>query len=360
MATKHKKTDKEVFREALLLVAPGTTIREAISAILQSRSGALLCFGPPKRLSDLSEGGVKLDAQMTPQRLYELSKMDGAIILNGDGKRILFANRFLKPDARIPSEETGTRHRAAQRLAEQAKCTVVAVSERRASVTLYACKKRHVLDSISTLVNKAGQAIQTLEKYMTVLNRAMQELTTREFGDVVTIFDVCKAVQRAEMVRRIAREIEPYILELGTEGRLIDLQLKELLMPVQEAELVVKDYYRAKSHFTYETARSRISDISQQDLLDLGSISQAMGYGSNPRAIDNYLSPRGYRVLTATHRLPTQIIENLVERFESLQQIIRAPKDELVAVEGVGEILAERVRVSLNLLRNQLALDERR
>lgn len=356
MSRKVKKNSNVAFRDALLMVAPGTLIREAISAVLQSGTGALLCFGDAKRLSDLSEGGVKLDAPVTPQLLYELSKMDGAILLNEDGTRIFYANRFLKPTAKIPTEETGTRHRAAQRLASQAKCMVIAVSQRRASVTLYVHDHRHVLDSISTLVNKASQAIQTLEKYMNVLKQAMQELTTREFQDVVTIFDVCKAVQRTEMVVRIAHEIEPYILELGTEGRLIELQLQELIIPVQEANLVVKDYYRDKVGLTYDAVQERIAGFLQHDLLNLGNISQALGYGPNPRSIDNYLTPRGYRVLTATHRLSSQIIDNLVERFGSLQQIIRAPKDELVAVDGVGEILAERVRVSLNLLRNQLSL----
>lgn len=360
MSRKKKKTSEEAYREALLMVAPGTRIREAISAILQSGTGALLCFGEPKRLSDLSEGGVKLDAEITPQLLYELSKMDGAIILTSDGGRILYANRFLKPTSRIASSETGTRHRVAQRLADQAKCMVIAISQRRSAVTLYVHDRRHVLDALPTLINKAMQAMQTLEKYMSVLTQAIQELTTREFQDIVTIFDVCKAIQRNEMVWRISKEIEPYLLELGTEGRLIDLQLKELLLPVAEAALVVRDYYREKPGGGLDSVRKKISEMSQNDLLHLGNISQILGYGPNLRAVDTYLSPRGYRVLTSTHRLPPQIIENLVQRFGSLQQIVRAPKDELVAVEGVGEVLAERIRVSLNLLRNQLVLDERR
>lgn len=357
---KKKVGGEEALREALAMIAPGTLFREAISACIQAGTGALLCIGDPKLLSDLSEGGVALDAPVTPQLIYELSKMDGALIFNRDGSRILFANRFLKPDANIPSEETGTRHRTAQRLADQAKCIVIAVSQRRSTVTLYVHDVRHLLESIGAVVNKAIQAIQTLEKYLSVLRQAMQELTTREFQDVVTIFDVCKAVQRNEMVVRIAKEIEPYIVELGTEGRLIELQLKELIMPVEEAQLVVRDYYRAKPGLSHEDVQARIAEITQQELLHLGSISQALGYGPNPRAIDTYLSPRGYRVLTATHRLPNQVVEALVERFGTLQKVIRAPKDELCTVDGVGEVLAERVRVSLNLLRQQLALDDRR
>ncbi|MDQ1257399.1 MAG: integrity scanning protein DisA [Candidatus Hydrogenedentes bacterium] len=354
------KATKEVLREAITMVSPGTTIRDAISSIMQSSTGALLCFGDPKRLSERSEGGVQLDAPATSQLLYELSKMDGAIILNEDGTRILYANRFLKPDDSIPSDETGTRHRAAMRIANQAKCVVVAVSERRASVTLYVHNIRHVLEPIPALVNRASQAIQTLEKYMQVLRQALLDLSMREFQDMVTIFDVCKAVQRAEMVTRIANEIEPYILELGVEGRLIDLQVRELVLPVEEADLVIKDYYREKGGSTFEQANEKISELTQEELLNLGSISQALGYGPNLRSVDTYLTPRGYRLLTITHRLTPQIIENLVQKFGSLQQIMRAPKEDLVDVEGVGEVLAERVRVSLNLQRNQLALDLRK
>ena len=244
-------------------------------------------------------------------------------------------------------------------MARQAKCIVVAVSERRSSVTLYVHDVKHVMDNIPTLLNKATQAIQTLEKYMNVLGQTMQELSIREFQDMVTIFDVCKAVQRTEMVVRVAKEIEPYLLELGTEGRLISLQLQELLGPVEEAELIVKDYYRDKGGVTYEQVREKVTALSQPDLLNLGGISQALGYGPNPRTIDTYLTSRGYRILTATHRLTPQLIENLVQRFQSLQQIVRAPKEDLVEVEGVGEVLAERVRVSLNLLHSQLALDRR-
>ena len=359
MTNRKRKNSQEAYREALLMVSPGTRIREAISAILQRRNGALLCIGDIKTLSELSEGGVKVDAPCTAQLLYELSKMDGAILLSKDTKRIAYANRFLKPDTTIPSDETGTRHRAGERIARQAKCVVVALSERRSSVTLYVHNVKHVMDSIPTLLNKATQAIQTLEKYIAVLNQTMRDLSIREFQDMVTIFDVCKAVQRCEMVQRIAREIDPYLLELGTEGRLISLQLEELVIPTEEAELVTKDYYKEKAGATYVQARAKVAELIQEDLLNLGAISQALGYGPNPRVIDTYLSSRGYRVLMSTHRLQPQIIENLVQRFESLQQIIRAPKEDLVAVEGVGEVLAERVRVSINLLRNQLALDRR-
>ncbi|GMW01154.1 MAG: DNA integrity scanning protein DisA [Candidatus Hydrogenedentota bacterium] len=357
---KKKQEERQaVLMEALKMVSPGTRLREAIAAILQAGNGALICIGTPKRLADLSEGGVAINANFTPQLLYELSKMDGAIILDEECHKIMYANRFLKPDSSIVCHETGTRHRAAERFAKQAPCTVVCLSERRSSVTLYVHDQKHALDSIATLLNKAGQALNTLEKYIRILEQALADLTAREFEDVVTIFDVCKAVQRTVMVERVVKEIEPYILELGVEGRLIRMQLQELITPLEEGDLVVKDYFRSKTS-SLDLVQEKLDEIPQDELINLGNISQALGYGPNLKSIDTYLSPRGYRVLTQTRRLTPQMIEALVHKFGSLQQIIRAPKEELVEVEGVGEVMAERVRLSLNSLLSQLALDRGR
>lgn len=359
MAGTKRRTEEQLYREGLMMISPGTPIREAISYILQSGTGALLCFGTPKRMTDLSEGGVHLDAPCTPQLLYELCKMDGAILLNNDGSRILHANRFLKPRSTIVSHETGTRHRTAERMAKQSKCIVVAVSERRSSVTLYTGERRHMMDSLPTLLNRSQQILQTLERFITALDQTLEELSTREFQDMVTIFDVCRAVQRYERVVRIADELEPYILELGSEGRLAEMQLQELMVSVQGAELLIDDFYRPKGKLTPEQIQEKLSEMEEPELLKLESISQLMGYSANLRSVDTYLSSRGYRILTQTHRLGPQIIDNLVERFGTLQKIMRAPKEDLVEVEGVGEILAERIRVGLNLLQNQLALERR-
>lgn len=346
--------EAEVFQAALKMIAPGTQMREAISAILQSHMGALICIGNPTRLSRLSEGGVKLDAEMTPQLLYELSKMDGAIILNERGTRIVYANRFLKPSDRFPSIETGTRHRAAQRFASQAKCIVLALSQRRASVTLYCHSRKYNLDSVPTLINKGVQTLQTLDKYVDTLRKTMQELTARELNEAVTIFDVCRVLQRAEMVNRIQKEVLPIILELGTEGRLLQLQLQETVQPLKEAALVIRDYCRERSGVTEETVSERIGALSQEELMNLGCLSQALGYGPNPRSVDSYMTPRGYHILHAINRLPSQIIDNMVHQFKTLPEILAADKDKLVEVEGVGEVMAERIRSGITLLTNQI------
>jgi diadenylate cyclase len=359
MPEKQPRGENDLYNHALRMVSPGTPIREAISLILQSRTGALLCFGQPKRLADLSEGGVRVDSASTPQLIYELAKMDGAILLNHDGTRILSANRFLKPRAAIPSTETGTRHISGERMARQAKCIVVAVSERRNSVTLYVGDRKHILDSVPTLLNRASQLLQTLERFIDALNEALDDLSVREFQDMVTIFDVCRAVQRYERVRRIASEMGPYLVELGTEGRLVSLQLQEVMITAGGAELIVKDFYKDTGKTTSTQILEKLMEVDQEELLKLGNISQILGYGPNPRTVDTYLTSRGYRILTQTQRLTPQLIDNLVTRFGSLQQILRAPKEDLVDVDGVGEVLAERIRSGLHLLQNQLALERR-
>ncbi|HDP34373.1 MAG TPA: DNA integrity scanning protein DisA [Candidatus Hydrogenedentes bacterium] len=355
MPKRKKRTEAEAFREALLMVAPGTKTHEALAAILQSRMGALLCFGDLARLSRLSEGGVKLDADMTPQLVYELSKMDGAIILNEDGTRIHYANRFLKPAEHYPTIETGTRHRAAQRFANQTKSVVLALSQRRSSVTLYCHTKRYALESPQTLVNKGTQMLQTLDKYVETLRKTMNELTLRELGDIVTIFDVCRVLQRAEMVNRIRLEVDPIILELGTEGRLLQLQLQETLIPLKEARMVVRDYYKERQGVAPDIIHERIAALTQEELMNLGNISQQLGYGPNLRSVDSYMTPRGYRILHSINRLPPQLIDNLVEKLGSLHAIMKATREQLVEVEGVGDVMAERIRGGLSLLTSQMA-----
>ncbi len=358
-----KKSDEQRIREkynaALKLVAPGSPLREGLSYILQSGTGGLLVLDDSRKAERLCEGGVNIDRPFSPTLLYELSKMDGAIVLNVDATRIDSANVFLAPSRSVSSMETGTRHRAAERLAKQAVAAVIAISQRRNSVTLYVGTMKHVLESIPTLLNKASQALQTLEKYCNTLQEQLEELSIREFQDMVTVFDVCEAIQRAERIRRIGEEIKPYIMELGIEGRLVDLQLRELIGVYEQGFLVIQDFHKERDSNTAEKVQDTIAEMADKELLNLNNICNALGYGPNMRVVDTYLGSRGYRILTQTHRLSQRNIENLVRAFGSLQEILRAPREQLVAVEGVGEILAERIRVSLDLLRNQLALEVR-
>ncbi len=345
------------FLEALRKVAPGTALREGLSYIIQGGTGGLIVVSSSPKVRALTEGGVKINCPFEPTLLYELAKMDGAIFVDKDVGRIISANTFLVPDETIPSAETGTRHRAAERLARQTGEMVIAISQRRSTLTLYVKEIKHVMDTIGTLLNKAGQALQTLEKYKTTLDRVLVELSVRELEDLVTIYDVVRAVQRTEMVLRIVKEVNYYIVELGIEGRLLDMQLKEFEDSINEGLMVIRDYFRDKEIRSEKEVLSRLGKFSSMELLNLGNISNALGYGLNISAVDEYLVPRGYRILTKTHRLPRPVIENLVNTFNNLRTIIQAPHEKLIAVEGMGDVRAEKLKEGLKLLRNQLIFD---
>ena len=350
------KKDK-LFLDTLRIMAPGTPLREALSYILQSGNGGLIVLGNTKRVLSLSTGGFKIDVPFSPTHCYELSKMDGAIILNSDATRILWANRFLEPSTRIPSQETGTRHRAAERLAKQTGNAVIAISEKRSTMTVYVGDRKHIMDNIQTVHNKAAQAVQALEKNSLKLASELRQLSIREFENTVTIFDVVSILQRVERTLRIADEIELFIVELGTEGKLIEEQLKELLGTAEEGLMVIDDYYVKEHVKSPEEVQERLFKLKDDELMEPGCISQALGYGSNIRAVDTYIVPRGYRILTLTRRLPRQIIEILVDKFKNLQNICNASRDELVKIEKIGDVMAERIRTSLEILKNQLMLE---
>ncbi len=354
---KSRLYEDKKFLEAIRKLAPGTALREGLSYIIQGGTGGLIVVSSSSKSRSLAEGGVKINTPFQPTLLYELAKMDGAIFVDKDVTRIVSANTFLAPDETIPSEETGTRHRAAQRFAEQTGEIVVAISQRRSSVTLYVGEIKHVMDTIATLLNKAGQALQTLEKYKATLDRLLVELSVRELEDLVTIFDVARTVQHTEMVLRIVKEIEYYIVELGSEGRLLEMQLRELEDSINEGIMVIRDYYRDKEIRSEKEVLSRLSKFSPMEILNLGNISNALGFGLNISAVDDYLVPRGYRILTKTHRLPRPVIENLVNTFNNLRAIIQAPREKLIAVEGMGGVRAEKLKEGLKLLRNQLIFD---
>ena len=214
------------------MVAPGTALREGIDNIVHARTGGLIVIGEPDELSFLFSGGIKLDIDYTPALLYQVAKMDGAIVLNGNATKISWANVQLMPDPTILSLETGTRHRTAERVSKQTDALVIAVSQRRDVVSLYVDGAKYILEDIPVVLAKANQALATLDKYRTRLDQVSTRLTALEFEGGATLHDVLTVLQRSEMVTRMAVEIERYIVELGTEGRLIEMQLEETMVGV--------------------------------------------------------------------------------------------------------------------------------
>lgn len=346
------------FMQSLRILAPGTPLREGLENILRAKTGALIVIGDSPQVMELVEGGFEINSEFSPASIYELAKMDGAIILSSDAKRILAANTQLIPDPGIPSVETGIRHRTAERVARQTGEMVVSISQRRSVITLYKGAMKYVLRDISVILAKANQAVQTLEKYKAVLDRALVNLSELELADMVTVYDVAKAIQRTEMVLRIVKEIERYISELGTEGRLVSMQLDELVTDVEpEGLLIIQDYCTILHEKTPEEILQTIRNWSAEDLLDLSLISRALGFMGNVGALDQPVSPRGYRILDKVPRLPWPVIENLVQTFGALQEILQASIEELDEVEGIGEVRARAIKEGLNRFRDQIMLD---
>ncbi len=344
--------------KVLELVAPGKPLREGLESVLRAKTGALIVVGDSQQVIDLVNGGFEIDAEFTPANLYELAKMDGAIILSYNARKILRANAHLVPNATIPSVETGIRHRTAERVAKQTNELVISISQRRNIITLYYGYFKYILQDINVILAKANQALQTLEKYKKVLDRVLVNLTILEFEDMVTVYDVVKAIQRAEMVLRVKREIEQYISELGTEGRLISMQMEELVENVYDISLlIIRDYRQDEEDLHAVEIKEQLANLSDESLLDLNILANIIGFPGIVNILEMSLEPRGYRVLRKIPRLPLSVIDNVVKTFASLQKIIDASIEALDDVEGIGEVRARAIKEGLQRLKEQATME---
>lgn len=346
--------DKELMN-ILKMMAPGTPLREGLENILRAKTGGLLVIGDTEQILQIVDGGFCINADYNPSNVYELAKMDGALVISSDLKKIVYANTQLIPASTTPTMETGTRHRTADRVAKQTGILVIAISQRRNIITVYKGNIKYVLRDSSIILGRANQALQTLEKYVSVLDRVVSNLNILEFQDLSTLFDVITAIQRTEMVMRIVGEIERYICELGNEGRLISMQLNELIRSVeQDGILLIRDY--CQNNYDYNEIYKQIQNMSSEELLNLDLISKALGYVGVP-LVDTLISPRGYRMLNKIPRIPANVIDNLVKNFKELKSVMDATYEQLDSVEGIGEARAKAIKNGLRRLREQIMLD---
>ena len=343
-------------RETLSQIAPGTPLREGLERILRGRTGGLIVLGSDDVVESLCGGGFQMDVEFTATGLRELAKMDGAVILDGDATRILRAAVQLMPDPTIPTRETGTRHRTAERVALQTGFPVISVSKSMHTIALYYDGARKVLEDAISLLGKANQALATLERYRMRLDEVSATLSALEVEDLVTVRDVLLVTQRIEMVRRMSAEIQEYVVELGVDGRLLDLQLQEVIAGVTEDQIMLlRDYLPNADDF-----EDMIAVLDQADdaaLVDLTELGARMGMANDAESLDETLSPRGYRMLGRVPRLPDPVVERLIDHFGTLQKLLAASIDDLQSVEGVGEARAFSVRDTLSRLAESSILD---
>ncbi len=340
------------------MVAPGTPLREGIDNIVHAQTGGLILVAEADEVSFLFSGGIKLDIDYSPALLYQLAKMDGAIVIEPETNRIISANVQLMPDPTILSMETGTRHRTAERVSKQTKALVIAISQRRDVVSLYTEGMKYILEDIPTVLSKANQGLATLEKYRARLDQMSGRLTAVEFTGGAVLYDVLSVLQRAELVTRMAVEVERYIIELGAEGRLIEMQLEELVVGVMTDRLaLLRDYSTASSEREFELAVAELTALDHQELLDFGRLAELLGYDRKVNTLDFHVTPRGFRALSRVPRLPRLVAQKVVDHFGDLEAILAASDADLEAVEGVGEARAMEIREGLRRLQEVDAVD---
>jgi diadenylate cyclase len=343
--------------QALAKIAPGRPLREGLDRVLQASKGALVIVGDGPDVLEICSGGFLLDAEFSPQRLSELAKMDGAIILAADASRIARANVHLVPSPHVPTSETGTRHRTAERVARSIDVPVIAVSEDLAVITMYRGDAKHPLDTVVRLLGRANQALQTLERYRIRLDTVTSSLTALEVEDLVTTRDVVSVLQRAEMVRRICDEVEGYIAQLGSDGRLVHLQVEELMGTVEDdRRLVVQDYLPDDDPEAVHDALSRLGAIDTERLLDPAVVATVF---SLPGTVDleAELAPRGYRLLGKIPRLPESAIARIISRYGYLQRVMRATPEDLEGIQGVEPDGSRTLKEGLERLAESSILD---
>jgi diadenylate cyclase len=338
--------------KALDMVAPGTALREGIDNIIHARTGGLILIADTDDVSFLFSGGIKLDIDYTPALLYQVAKMDGAIVLPPGAEKITWANVQLMPDPTILSMETGTRHRTAERVSKQTKALVIAISQRRDLVSLYIEGIKYILQDIPIVLSKANQGLATLEKYRARLDQVAARLTALEFAGSVVLYDVLSVLQRAELVTRMATEVERYIIELGAEGRMIEMQLEETVVGVMsERGALVRDYIAIESEHSIELALGELARLPHTELLDFGRLAELLGYDRKTNTLEFAVAPRGYRALARVPRLPRLVAQKIVNHFGDLESLLAASDADLESVDGVGEARAKDIREGIRRLR---------
>ena len=340
-------SDAALLRSALQDIAPGTPLREGLERIQRSHTGGLIVLGVSPQLEEMCSGGFDLDIEFTASRLRELCKMDGAVIIDPTDWRIRKANVQLFPDQSIPTDESGMRHRTAQRTAYQTHLPVLSVSASMRLISIYVGKYHHIVEEPEALLSRANLAVDTLDRYSQRLDEVLQTLTILEMRDSATVRDVATVMQRMEMIRRITSEINEYLEELGSEGRLLALQVDDLVRGSgSERALVLRDYTRDAS--AVSTAEAAISELASDRLVDLAAIANGLGLGVyDPTDLDRTIQPRGVRALSLVPRLPWNVIKDITSHWENLADLREATVEDLQQIEGIGPYRAKLIRETL-------------
>lgn len=353
---KKKEPKKKILEYVFSILAPGTPLRSAIDRVQEASLGAIVVLGDPSDLSGIIRGGFKLNTPYTPQKLYELSKMDGGIILSEDIKTIYGANIQLQPNSNIKTDESGTRHQSAHRVAKQTGNLVITVSERRNKITIYKGEFRYTLHDIGDLLVKSSQAMTALEKYAVTISKNLINLTVSEFDNMVTLYDIVEIIRMYGLLFRMSDELIEYISELGAEGRLVKIQYQEIMLNQDEEFTdLIRDY--KKNDEKVEKVMENLRMLNKEELLEDENIVEILGYNLKNISLDEIINSRGYRILGTINKVTKKDIEMLVAEFTEIQAILMATAEEMTQVKGISKLKAEHINKALIRLRNRVMLD---
>lgn len=346
----------KTLEDLLERTAPGTKLRDAIDRIVEQGNGGMLVLSSLDTVEELITTGFRIDSKVTSQRVSELSKMDGAIVIDDNLEKITYANAHLAPDPSIESRETGTRHKAAEQTAKQLKIPVIAISERRNRVTVYYRERRYILRDISTIMSKVNQALLIMEQYRGRYDEAMQELTALELDGNVLPFHVANPLTKIGQMITLKKEILRMFIELGEEKALPGRQLDNMMAGIErDLEFMIKDFQKEPEEDSKET-RDEIIELCSDTPPPTKQVMALLGYEEED--LDEFLSPRGYRVLHQIPRLPHSVIERMVDEFGKLENILEASREELQQIRGIAETRSNTIQAGLTRLENRITLME--
>lgn len=339
MEAKHKSAQsaetKARIAEAIRLTAPGTALRRAIDMIVDAHLGALICIGDTDAVIAAGESGFKLDVSFTSNRLFELAKMDGAIVMDRDLTQILRANFHLNPDASLPTSETGTRHRTAARMSLLTDAVVISVSERRSVVNVFVNGRATELRKVSDVMASVNQLTVSMQSTRQQLDRSLLRLTTLELDNLVTLGDITEIFYLFEVLMTAGSRLDSCILELGTQGRIAEMQREEFIGDVDEAyTLMIRDYAADSSEENALAIRETFHNTANKQLRDATNVARILGFEDKNE--DSIMTPLGLRTLSRVSVVREGMADKLIDEYGSLQDLMEAVDEDPTQV---GEIV---------------------
>ena len=312
---------QERLEEAIRCTAPGTALRNALDMILAGRLGALICIGDTERVLASGNDGFPLNIAFTSNRLFELSKMDGAIVIDEDLTTILRANFHLNPDPSMPTSETGMRHRTAARMSMVTDAIVVSVSERRSHIAIYVRGRSFQLRSASDLGNEVNQLTIAMQTSRDSLDALLSRLTALEFDNYVTLADITRVYGGFELLLQAASQVCSFLPQLGTNDKIVRRQLEQLAGGMEEEYLLaIRDYAANSSEEDARRIRREFGALSPREMASPARIARILGYDDLNE--DSVVTPLGLRTLSRSSAVPTDAVENIVSEYGSLQALM--------------------------------------